>query len=725
MTTPRMLLLIPPLTQLNTPYPSTAYLTGFLESRGIAAEQADLGIEMVLRLFSQTGLRRLFAEVRKRDDALPPEATAMLAQEQAYLEWIEPVVSFLQGRNPALASLLRRPGTLPRGPRFRGKLAFIRSMPLDDRAKHVATLFLEDLADLVQATVSPHFALSRYAEHIARSASSFEGMIAALHAAPTLTDAFMLESLQAHLDRVNPTLVGLSVPFPGNLYGAFCIARAIKQRRPDLPIVLGGGYANTELRRVADPRVFDYVDFITLDDGERPLLSLIEHLDGRRPRKDLCRTFYRDQDRVMFADNPGLSDFSMDDIGCPTYRGIDLNRYVTILDSINPMHRLWSEGHWNKLTVAHGCYWKQCTFCDVGLNYIGRYEMTPTERLIGQIEQLIAETGKRGFHFVDEAAPPAALKSLALALLERKIEIHWWGNIRFEETFSPDLCRLLAASGCIAVTAGLETASDRLLEKMKKGITVDQTALVSAAFREAGILVHAYLMYGFPSETTQETMDSLERVRQLMEADLIQSAFWHRFTTTAHSPIGLKPASHGLRILGPEFEGFAHNDLRHHDRVGATPEWIGEGLRRSMLNFLEGRGFEMDVRGWFEHSTPKPKVAASWVKRLLKTSPTIDDSKLERRFVWLGETLVLESVGQKIKFALSGLNGRCAITLANKEAKWLENLVRQSTPNNLPSQSYPLLRSIPSTFPSGREGFEHFIKTASWRAIRSSGLLLV
>jgi len=720
-----MLLLIPPLTQLNTPYPSTAYLTGFLESRGIAAEQADLGIEMVLRLFSQTGLRRLFAEVRKRDDALPPEATAMLAQEQAYLEWIEPVVSFLQGRNPALASLLRRPGTLPRGPRFRGKLAFIRSMPLDDRAKHVATLFLEDLADLVQATVSPHFALSRYAEHIARSASSFEGMIAALHAAPTLTDAFMLESLQAHLDRVNPTLVGLSVPFPGNLYGAFCIARAIKQRRPDLPIVLGGGYANTELRRVADPRVFDYVDFITLDDGERPLLSLIEHLDGRRPRKDLCRTFYRDQDRVMFADNPGLSDFSMDDIGCPTYRGIDLNRYVTILDSINPMHRLWSEGHWNKLTVAHGCYWKQCTFCDVGLNYIGRYEMTPTERLIGQIEQLIAETGKRGFHFVDEAAPPAALKSLALALLERKIEIHWWGNIRFEETFSPDLCRLLAASGCIAVTAGLETASDRLLEKMKKGITVDQTALVSAAFREAGILVHAYLMYGFPSETTQETMDSLERVRQLMEADLIQSAFWHRFTTTAHSPIGLKPASHGLRILGPEFEGFAHNDLRHHDRVGATPEWIGEGLRRSMLNFLEGRGFEMDVRGWFEHSTPKPKVAASWVKRLLKTSPTIDDSKLERRFVWLGETLVLESVGQKIKFALSGLNGRCAITLANKEAKWLENLVRQSTPNNLPSQSYPLLRSIPSTFPSGREGFEHFIKTASWRAIRSSGLLLV
>ncbi len=721
----RVLLLIPPLTQLNTPYPSTAYLTGFLQSRGIAAEQADLGIEMVLRLFSRDELRRLFDEVRKHTVALPPEATAMLAKEQAYLEWIEPVISFLQGRNPAAAALLSRPGTLPRGPRFRGRTQLVRSMPPEDRAKHVATLFLEDLTDLVQATVSPHFALSRYAEHIARSASSFDGLIAALHRAPTLTDEFMLEALHAHLNRVDPTLVGLSVPFPGNLYGAFRIAQAIKQRRPDLPVALGGGYVNTELRRVTDPRVFEYVDFITLDDGERPLLSLIEHLDGLRPRKNLCRTFYRDQGRVLFADNPDLPDFSMNNIGCPTYRGIDLDRYVTILDSANPMHRLWSEGHWNKLTVAHGCYWKQCTFCDVGLNYIGRYEMTPTERLIGQIEQLIAETGRRGFHFVDEAAPPAALKSLALGLLERNIEINWWGNIRFEEAFSPDLCRLLAASGCIAVTAGLETASDRLLDKMKKGITVDQTALVAAAFRDAGILVHAYLMYGFPSETIQETLDSLERVRQLMAADVIQSAFWHRFTATAHSPIGLKPAAHGLRILGPEFRGFAENDLLHEDQTGATPDWIGEGLRRSMLNFLEGRGFEMDVRDWFEHRAPKPRVVASWVRRLLKGRSTKDDPTLERRFVWLGGIPVIESTGRTARLALPGLGSLCAVTLPNQEATWVEHLIQQSTPRNGDSHSYPPLRAVSSTFPGGAQQFERLLNSAAWNRIRSAGLLLV
>src|SRR4029079_6385931 len=241
-----------------------------------------------------------------------------------------------------------------------------------------------------------------------------------------------------------------------------------------------------------------------------------------------------------------------------------------------------------------------------------------TDRLIQQIEQLIAETGHRGFHFVDEAAPPAALKSLALALLEKGITISWWGNIRFEEAFLPDLCRLLAASGCIAVTAGLEAASDRLLEKMKKGITVDQTALVAAGFKEAGILIHAYLMYGCPSETIPETIDALARVRQHVAENLLQSAFWHRFTVTAHSPVGLAPTAHGVRILGPDFQGFAENDLLHHDDGVETPIWLGEGLRRSLLNYLERRGLDLDVRQWFDDEVPRPQVSSAWLRCLLK-----------------------------------------------------------------------------------------------------------
>ncbi|NWF73473.1 MAG: radical SAM protein, partial [Nitrospirae bacterium] len=699
--------------------------TGFLRSQGVACHQADLGIEMVLRLFSRTGLRQVFHLVREQGEKLPEEAKQMLAMEQSYLDKIAPVVGFLQGRDTALAVHLAQAGVLPRGPRFSGRPAFARTVPMEDRAKQYATWFLEDLTDLVQATISPYFALSRYAEHIARSASSFTAMETALAESPRLTDHYMLDALWAHLDRVDPSLVGLSVPFPGNLYGGFRIAQAIKQRRPDILVALGGGYANTELRRVSDPRVFDYVDFITMDDGERPLLSLVEHLAGTRPRTALSRTFYRDAGRVVYANDTSAKEFAMGDVGCPTYDGLFLDRYLTILDSTNPMHRLWSEGHWNKLTVAHGCYWKQCTFCDVGLNYISRYEMTPTDRLIRQIDQLIVETGCRGFHFVDEAAPPAALKALALALLEQGTTISWWGNIRFEEAFTPDLCRLLAASGCIAVTAGLEAASDRILLKIKKGITVDQTALVAAAFKEAGILIHAYLMYGCPSETIQETLDSLERVRQLVAAGLIQSAFWHRFTTTAHSPIGLNPTANGIRIVGPEFHGFAENDLMHEDRRTKTPEWLGEGLRRSMLNYLEGRGLKLDVRGWFDHSVPKPRVAPTWVRRLLKNRKMDDNPQTERRFVWLGGQPVCEAAGRRARLILPGRTSKHVVTLASRQAQWLHILIQQSTPQNNPSNSYPLLRETKTTFPGTAREFENFLGSTSWEKVRSAGLLLV
>ena len=724
MPTPRVLLLLPPLTQLNTPYPSTAYLTGFLQSRGIETEQADLGIEMVLRLFSRDGLSSIFRNLHARTSNLPREAVAMLNAEQSYVECIDPVVRFLQGKDPELASHLTTRGVLPQGPRFRGRTRFSPSVPLEDRAKQWATFFLEDLADLVQATMTPHFGLSRYAEHIARSASSFDQVAIALAEPPSLIDQWIIESLMTHLNRVSPSLIGLSVPFPGNLYGAFVVAQSIKSRYPHLPIVMGGGYVNTELRRVNDPRVFDYVDFVTLDDGERPLLSLIEHLSGRRSKQSLCRTFYREHNQVRYVDDHSATDISMAESGCPTYRGLSLDRYLTILDSTNPMHRLWSEGHWNKLTVAHGCYWKQCTFCDVGLAYISRYEMTPTDRLIRQIEQLIAETNHRGFHFVDEAAPPAALKSLALALLEQQITINWWGNIRFEPAFTQDLCRLLAASGCIAVTAGLEAASDRLLESMKKGITVDQTALVAAAFRNAGILIHAYLMYGYPSETIQETIDSLERVRQLVAADLLQSAFWHRFTTTAHSPVGLNPPAHGVQILGPTFQGFAENDLLHHDPMGSAPEWLGEGLRRSMLNYLEGRGLSLDVREWFEYKVPRPRVASTWVAKLLKNNVHEDSLTAERRFVWLGDSILVDYGTTKAQLVLSGPPPHQAMTMPTRHAVWLYDLITRSSPKSV-SPAYPHLRDASTAFPGTVQEFQSFLNSTPWKTLRTAGLILV
>ena len=727
---PRVLLLIPPLTQLNTPYPSTAYLTGFLRARGYAVAQADLGLETTLGLFSQAALTRAFEQIRATQEKMPGEAAQMLALEAVYLETIEPVVSFLQGRDPALAPRICQGRFLPQGPRFASAAATTRpsTIPTTELAKHLATLYLEDLADLLHATIAPHFALSRYAEHVGRSASSFDKMAQALATPAGPAETLLVDALRQHVTAFMPSVVGLTVPFPGNLYGAFRIAQWLKQARPEIRVVLGGGFANTELRRIRDSRLFDYVDFVTLDDGERPLLCLLEFLMGQREISALKRTFLRTEGRVVWHNGAPEPDFGMAETGTPTYDGLPLTRYLSILDSLNPMHRLWSDGHWNKLTVAHGCYWKQCTFCDVGLDYIGRYEAAPSELLVDRVETLIAETGRRGFHFVDEAAPPAALKALALALLERGVIISWWGNIRFEEAFSPDLCRLLAASGGIAVTAGLEAASDRLLREMKKGITVDQTARVCAAFRQAGMLVHAYLMYGLPGETIADTVESLERVRQLFERDLLQSAFWHKFVVTAHSPIGLSPDTYGIRIVGPRFDGFAENDLVHEDRRGASPDWLGAGLRTAVLNYMEGAGLRTPVHRWFARPVPRPKTTRRWIDRALAARVIGDDPLQERRFVWIGGRPVVQPISpDRRRLILPTRTNDQTLTLRRETVDWLVELIQRATPTRgRRDEGYPLLRTVREDYPiGGPKKFDELLRSKTWQNARTAGLLLV
>lgn len=140
-----------------------------------------------------------------------------------------------------------------------------------------------------------------------------------------------------------------------------------------MKVVLGGGYANTELRTLAEPRLFDYVDFVSLDDGEAPLRSLIEHLLGQRTQLALKRTFIRNTEgQVTYCNGAIDKDVPQREVGTPDYTGLPLSDYLSVIEVTNPMHRLWSDGRWNKLTLAHGCYWGKCSFCDISLDYIAR-----------------------------------------------------------------------------------------------------------------------------------------------------------------------------------------------------------------------------------------------------------------------------------------------------------------------------------------------------------------
>jgi hypothetical protein len=637
----RVLSVIPPMTQLNTPYPSSAYLTGFLRSRGFPAQQCDLALALVLELLSPAGLRALHAAVL----ALPAggrnaSLRSFSEQFERYAATIGPAIAFLQGRDPTLAHRIAPRGYLPEGPRFEALEAYAAidgapggegsggadtlawafgALGQQDRARHIATLYLNDIADVVRDAVDPRFEFVRYGERLAMSQPSFEPLAQALAAPLNLVDSTLQRLALQAVATQQPEVLLVSVPFPGAVYGAFRIAQAVKAAHPGIRTVLGGGFVNTELRELAEPRVFDYFDAVTLDAGERPLLALLEHFAGRRWASRLVRTYVRDTEdssHVRYIDI-GEADIAFEDVGTPTWDGLPLGRYLSLLDMLNPMHRLWSDGRWNKLTVAHGCYWKKCSFCDVSLDYISRFDAASAELLCERIETIVAETGQTGFHFVDEAAPPKSLKALAAEIQRRNLQISWWGNIRFEKTFTPALCQQLADSGCIAISGGLEVASDRLLKLMKKGVSVDQVARVTKAFSDAGILVHAYLMYGFPTQTVQDTVDALEYVRQLFEAGCIQSGFFHRFACTVHSPVGRQPQDYGVTLLPLPPGRFAKNDVGFVDPVGTDHDALGVALRKALYNYMHGIGIDADVRSWFSMRVPRPTVARQRIQRAL------------------------------------------------------------------------------------------------------------
>ncbi|WP_276359023.1 radical SAM protein [Daejeonella sp. H1SJ63] len=728
----KVFLITPPFTQLNTPYPATAYLKGFLNTRNISACQADLGIEVILELFSASGLNNLFGQIGC-SDTFSENAKRIIALKEHYINTIDAVISFLQGHNPTLSHLICQDDFLPEASRF-AQLEELDwafgTMGTQDKAKHLATLYLEDISDLIVECIDPNFGFSRYAERLGRSASSFDEIYEALKLDLTFTDKLLIRILKSKIEKIKPELLSLSVPFPGNLYAGFRIAQWLKKHYPEIKIVMGGGFPNTELRSVSDARVFEFLDFICLDDGEAPIEHLCEYLDGKRNLKELKRTFALIEGAVTYCNGSTSADYKQFETGTPDYSDLPLERYISVIEVANPMHRMWSDGRWNKLTMAHGCYWGKCTFCDISLDYIKVYEPIAAGLLCDRMEQLIEQTGQRGFHFVDEAAPPALMRSLALEIIRRKMTVTWWTNIRFEKSFTKDLCMLLKASGCIAISGGLEVASDRLLELIQKGVTVEQVARVCHHFTEAGIMVHAYLMYGFPTQTAQETIDSLEMVRQMFEAGVLQSAFWHQFAMTAHSPVGMYPEKFNVQRACSTIGTFANNDLVHLDKSGADHELFSYGLKKSLFNYMHGICFDYPLQEWFEHKVPKTKVDPQFIERSLMK----DDSfiiKPDAKIVWLGTQPELSSFTKNKKgrqWQVSELKfydkkGNFSVQMSEEQANWLIKVLQNASPENKELMTY---RRVREDFENSLgEDFEPFWYAKAINTLRQNNLLVL
>ena len=725
-----VLLITPPFTQLNTPYPATAYLKGFFNTLNISSAQVDLGIEVIDHLFSEEGLIELFNQVNVNID-YSDNAQRIYHLRDEYVACIARVMSFLRKPNVLEAQNICDGNILPEASRFNQleniDVAF-GTMGLLDKGKHFCTLMLEDLSDFIIEVVDPNFGFSRYAERLGRSASSFDAIYNQLQQPLSFIEEQLINELSLWIKHEQPQLVAISIPFPGNLLGAFRVGQWLKSNHSEAVVSFGGGFVNTELRELKDSRVFEFCDFITLDDGEAPLLCLLEHIKGKRAARELKRTFLLKDDNVTLVDDSGMPDVAQEKTGTPDYADIAWDKYISVVEVANPMFRLWNDGAWIKLTLAHGCYWGKCTFCDGSLDYIGRYESNKVVELVDRMEAIIQQTGKTGFHFVDEAAPPALLKDLALEIIRRQLHVVWWTNIRFEKSFTADLCLLLKQSGCIAVAGGLEVASDRILKLINKGVTLDRVTNVTANLTRAGIMVHAYLMYGFPSQTAQETIDSLEVVRQLFELGVVESGFWHQFALTAHSPVGLNPDKYGVSITGGINGTFANNDLHFIDPKGATHEVFGEGLKKALYNYMHGVCFDYPLSDWFDFKVPRTSLVPDYIESKLDDTLEL---KERNQLVWLGKSPIMQSyTKQKGKkqvamYKMVLMTSKTQLNIQVKEALglWLQKVLAQLSPRN----NEPIhLSYFQASYEQHHLGdFTKFINSYTFSQLREAGLLIV
>jgi len=625
----KVLLLTPPFIQTNSPYPATAYLASYLRSQNRDVSQADLSIELHLALFSSQGLKKIRNEIQKnKKKRLSESVSFFLDAFSEYQETIDPVIQFLQGKNPSLAEQITARSFLPEGPRFlhfqqhqEKILSLFEGTETLDLAQYLASLYLDDLYDVIRQGIDSDFGFSNYAESLATSQVSYEPLRQKLKKKENLIERMFLDLFQKLIRKEKPDLIGFSIPFAGNFYAALKMSDDLKRKKSKIKTVFGGGYISTELRGLQDKRVFESLDYLIYDDGERPLDLLIQHLEKKIPAEKLLRTKYLEENKIIFQSNPEEHDVAFKGLKTPMFQDLPLEKYFSMTEVPNPMRKMWTGYRWNKMILAHGCYWKRCSFCDVNLDYIGRFEAQKAETIVDQIEDIIRQTGSTGFHFVDEAAPPALLRQMSKEILRRGLQITWWGNLRFDPQFDDELIGLMAKAGCLAVTGGIEVASPRLLKLINKGLTIEQVAQVTHCFKAHGIFVHAYLMYGFPSQTEVETVESLEVVRQLFQNQCLDSGYWHRFVATLHSPVGKNPEKYGIRLRPfrrPREGLFSEYSVPFQDSVYCDHDMLGKGLNKAIYNYMHGIGVKEKVEVWFDRKVAKTKLPKNYIQSILK-----------------------------------------------------------------------------------------------------------
>ena len=676
----KVLIITPPVIQLNSPYPSGAYLCSFFKNQNDECIWKDLNISLFYKIFSARGMETLFSLTEKKALEMADLAEAQndkntafnlrryVCTKQNWIDWIDFITAILCGKMREKEHEFLFSPFAPRGSRMENFLASLNREPTVDDVRFLCSYALADLADYITAVFDKDFSLVRYAESLCVDERDFMQIQNQMES-PVLK-VFYEQVLQENLifaQNEIPDMICISVPFAGTFLPALYTASFIKKKYQNkIFVVMGGGFVNTQLRETAETGFSKFIDAFSFDRGYGSYIELKKHFekiknheifrqnrdllqnceqpniqdcaqlnnanctqlnnqDFGQPNTENCGQFYKLQ---LFYENktilPLWKDTKISQIEneltadiMPDYQDIDFSIYPRVCDDLNPMHRIWNDGSWIKAYLAHGCYWHKCAFCDTQLDYVCGYKIVQTEKLFLKLLETADLKKVYGIHFVDEALPPKALKKFALLNVQNGKKLYFWGNVRFEKTFTKDFAAFLSYCGFGGASAGLEVATENGLKTINKGTDISSIISACAAFKEAGILVHAYMIYGFWNDTPQSIINSMETLRQFFEAGLLDSAFWHKFVLTKNSQVFYEWQNGLHKDLIPiqnQNKKSIFADMNMHFKGEQNFDKYSIPLENALNSWMHGRNLQTKVQKWFDFQVPSPTIPKNFVE---------------------------------------------------------------------------------------------------------------
>ena len=416
--------------------------------------------------------------------------------------------------------------------------------------------------------------------------------------------AIYRRSLIADIERLQPDVVGISIPSMAQMVPGLTIAALIKEHGLPCHVTVGGPHITMLRERLARaPALFELIDSAVVFDGEVPLVQLCEALAGHGDLSKVPNLIYRDGTAIRVTERKKPEKIGA--LPLPDFEGLPLDRYLA------PRLVL-------PLLTARGCYYGKCAFCNVGYGEPESFSLLRSEMLAEQMCTLKRRYGVEEIFFSDEALTPRTLRELSLILHRDGTPLLWGGCARFERPLSGELLRLMYAGGCRMILFGLESASEAIIQRMAKGTQLEHMHRILRESAEAGIWNHTFFFFGFPGETLD---DAQQTVNFLYEHRAhINSAAFGTFLLEIDAPAHRFPASFGImRVIDrPEKDLAIYFDYE-----------TAEGMDAQMAELVEAR---------FLETLPKKRFAQFYVNDVYRFLYACHLSRLGRPLPpWLAE----------------------------------------------------------------------------------------